>query len=205
MLNNLKILTFSYIAEHDRLTKDEKLQLGEFVKEANKDQVLNLLITGYPQSESISEKFVKENKEVISELDKAVRMVRAGDHFIFHTTRQSIEGGITSIGLTVFFILLMTAGTKLYMDYVDKVGKKCRDYTGSAKWWCMYKVKAQGLEKEIKALKNSTKECKKTNDPIKCAKKINEKIMKLTLKMKKYIAKSNELKNDMVKKPFGDK
>ncbi len=205
MLNKLKIITFSYIAEHDRLTKDEKLQLGEFVKEANKDQVLNLLITGYPQSKAISEKFVKENKELVSEVDKAFRVVRAGDHFIFHTTRQSLESGITAIGLTVFFIALMAGGTKLYMDYIDKAGKQCRDYTGEGKKWCMSKVRAQGLEKEIKALKGSIKECKKTNNPSKCVSKLNEKIKKLTLKMKSNIAKANVHKNKMVKKPFGDK
>lgn len=42
----LKELTYQYILLHDNLTSDEKLQVGEFVREASEEQVMSLLLTG---------------------------------------------------------------------------------------------------------------------------------------------------------------
>jgi gas vesicle protein len=204
MLNNLKILTFSYIAEHDRLTKDEKLQLGEFVKEANKDQVLNLLITGYPQSKSISEKFVKENEELVSELiEPAFKLLRVGDHFVAHFT----SGDVVAVGGIVLAAALTAAAAGLYANYIDKFGKKCRDFAGfsDGQSWCLHKVRADAYNKQIKTLSSSVKECKKTKNPTKCVSKIKEKIIKLTKKMKNNREKEKHFKSRMDKRVAGDK
>lgn len=176
MLNNLKILTFSYIAEHDRLTKDEKLQLGEFVKEANKDQVLNLLITGYPQSEAISKKFVKENKKLISEIDGELALGSA-----------IIAGG------AVLSLSIISAAYHVYRDHISKVGKRCVKYdTGPEKKWCMAKVKVEGYAKQIKALQVGMKKCQKTKEATKCANKIKQKIVNLQGKVKVQLAKAKK-------------
>lgn len=42
----LKEFTYQYILLHDNLTKDEKLQVGQFVKEASEEQVMALLLSG---------------------------------------------------------------------------------------------------------------------------------------------------------------
>jgi len=205
-LKSLKIFSFSYIAEHDRLTKDEKLQLGNFVKEANKDQLFNLLITGYPQSESISEKFVKENKEIFSELDKPFHLVRVGDQFIAHISKDlAVRTGVV-FGSLALVAALGTAAAVIYTDYIHKFGKKCRDFKGygDGRQWCLNKVKADAYGKEIKTLNGSIKECKKTNNPTKCANKIKEKIIKLTKKMKNNREKEKHFKIRMSKRVGGD-
>ncbi len=185
-LNNLKIFSFSYIAEHDRLTKDEKLQLGEFVKVANKDQVLNLLITGYPQSKAISEKFVKENEELVSEVDPYLAV-----------------GGAIIIGGTVLAMSIISAAYHVYRDHISKVGKRCVKYdAGPEKKWCMAKVKAEGYTKQIKALQVGMKKCQKTKDPSKCTNKIKQKIINLQGKAKVQLAKA---KKESEKRLYKDK
>lgn len=42
----LKKFTYQYILLHDNLTKDEKIQIGTFVKEASEEQVMALLLSG---------------------------------------------------------------------------------------------------------------------------------------------------------------
>lgn len=42
----LKEFVYQYILLHDNLTKDEKLQIGTFVKEASEEQVMALLLCG---------------------------------------------------------------------------------------------------------------------------------------------------------------
>ncbi len=47
----LKEFTYHYILLHDNLTKDEKIQIGEFVKEASEEQVMALLLSGKCKTE----------------------------------------------------------------------------------------------------------------------------------------------------------
>ena len=46
--NDLKIFSMFYIAEHDNLSKPQKMDLYEFVKKADTFSVMNFLVTGQP-------------------------------------------------------------------------------------------------------------------------------------------------------------
>ena len=62
----LKEFAYQYILLHDNLTKDEQLQMGNFVKEASEEQVMALLLCGECK-EKLGEgegKFVRELFEV---------------------------------------------------------------------------------------------------------------------------------------------
>ncbi len=69
-LHELKEFTLYYILEHDKLTKKEKLQLGEFVKEANEDQINHLLLTGRPCGGKDAKDFVEKNSDLVGKFAK---------------------------------------------------------------------------------------------------------------------------------------
>ena len=46
---DLKIFTLKYILQHDNLQKEEKITLGEFVKECDENELLYLLASGEVQ------------------------------------------------------------------------------------------------------------------------------------------------------------
>ena len=46
--NDLKIFSMFYVSEHDNLSRDQKLDLYEFIKEADSFSVMNFLVTGKP-------------------------------------------------------------------------------------------------------------------------------------------------------------
>lgn len=52
----LKVFAMFYINEHDNLTKKQKLQLMEWVKDTDTGNVINLLITGEPKNLSLAAK-----------------------------------------------------------------------------------------------------------------------------------------------------
>jgi len=175
-LKELKIFSWSYILEHDRLTKDEKLQLGNFVKEANENQLHTLLISGHPQSKEISEKFVKENKELISEFDPV-----------------AATGGVLVLGGLVLASSLISASYRVYRDRINKHSKRCANYKeGPDKRWCIANVKADAYDGQIKNLQASASKCQKSKDPAKCVGKIKQKVAKLQGKMKVQAEKAKK-------------
>ena len=97
MDNDLKIFALEYVKLHDRLLKEQKLVIGQFIMEASDDQVSYMLLTG-----EVKDKLTKENRELV--------ITEAGD-----------SGAMKS--LTNF----LTKTSSEYLDKASNMGKRAAD------------------------------------------------------------------------------
>lgn len=167
-LHELKEFTFYYILEHDNLTKAEKLQLGEFVKEANEDQVNYLLLTGRPCGGKAAKDFAEKNPELVSEVYQARDIEAAG-----------VAGMLTATLLAYTGYALGT----IWKQYLSKAARECKGFTGLEKKSCMVKFKKQAVKKQLTAVSSGKSKCAKTKDPVVCKRKLDLKIRKLKAKL----------------------
>ncbi len=189
-LHKLKEYTLYYILEHDNLTKAEKLHLGEFVKEANEDQINHLLLTGRPCGGKDAKVFVEKNPDLLAELGGFNRhfnigVARSGDIAIHMGPKVT---GAVAIGVGIGAIYAMiSASYVIYKDYISKAGRKCRDLklSTSGRTSCEAKARSEAYMKQAKALTGAIGECKKTRNPGMCQSKLKAKIAKLKMKAKK--------------------
>lgn len=164
-LNDLKEFTLYYILEHDNLTKAEKLQLGEFVKEANEDQVNYLLLTGRPCGGKGAKDFVEKNPDLVAEI-----------------TDIGLAGvaGAMTMGIVGYTGALI--GT-IWKQYLTKAARACRGLSGLEKKSCMVKFKRQAVKKQISVAASNKSKCAKTKNPGICSNKLDGKIRKLKAKL----------------------
>jgi hypothetical protein len=92
----LKEFTYQYILLHDNLTKDEKLQIGKFVKEASEEQIMALLLSGKckPKLQEKEEKFVKK----LFEASDMSQILTKGGEFIGKASKVGVTGQTSSTG-----------------------------------------------------------------------------------------------------------
>ena len=167
-LHELKEFTLYYILEHDNLTKAEKLQLGEFVKEANDDQINHLLLTGKPCGGKDAKDFVEKNPELVAEVYQAHDIEQAG-----------IAGMLTATLLAYTGFAL----GKIWKQYLSKAARECKGLVGLEKKSCMIKFKRQAVKKQLSAASSGKSKCAKTKDPVVCKRKLDGKIRKLKAKL----------------------
>lgn len=168
-LNELKKFTLFYILEHKNLTKAQKLQLGEFVKEANEDQVNYLLLTGKPCGGKDAKDFIEKNPKMVSEITDVAAAGALGAY-----------GGISAAVLAAY--VGTVAGT-IWKQYLSKAGRACKGLKGLEKKSCMVKFKRQAVKKQLSVATSSKSKCAKTKDPVVCKRKLDNKIRKLKAKL----------------------
>ena len=176
-LNELKKDTLAYILIQNNLTKEEKIQLGEYVVKSNENQLLYLLKNGNIMTEAASVTYV-------GGLD-GLTLVKAGK-VLGVSIGVKAQAIIASLGALALTVVVAAALKRIYVDYIDKHGKKCRDYgRGKAHELCIKTVKNQAITQQINKAKEYQKYCSKNKNPVKCRSKIDEKIKKLKRKYMK--------------------
>lgn len=111
-----------------------------------------------------------------------------------------IPSSIFILGVSALTIALKTASFRIYKDYIDKYGKKCRDFKhGTAvRIICELSIKQKALEKRVKSLQNGKKYCKKTKDQQKCSVEIDKEIKEIMKDIKNIKDRLSYLKTQKV-------
>lgn len=91
----------------------------------------------------------------------------------------------------VIATVIVGLGYKIYKRKFSQAAKACSRHGISyrQKSICMLKYQISAFEQEIKFLNSSSQKCSKSKDPEKCKSKINERIAKLTYKIRNTQAK----------------
>jgi hypothetical protein len=199
-ITDIKIMTFGYILEQEKLTKNEKLQLLDFIKESTDIQLLNLLETGRMKTEK---EILKEVKADWSDIGK--HLTRAGQNLskrgedlvsnipgggnIEHAATHAYKalGPTGTAGVAALTAVAITAGVLAYKRFFSKAARACKDLGGTSKTACMNKYKAQGKKAEIATLNSKKGACK--GNP-KCVGKIMARIQKVSAEEKQLRASS---------------
>lgn len=203
-LHELKEFTLYYILEHDNLTKKEKLQLGEFVKEANEDQVNYLLLTGeaaqtgdlatWPSAAGMKfpriATIVGEHPGSWISSNSMKRLLTRLDNFAKQQSKAGFAKGYSSgrfagIATAATAALVAYAAYKIYKNFFSKAAKSCRNLGGEKKQVCMFKFRKLAYREQIKSLGIGKQACLKTKNPKKCGAKIDRKIHKVRMKLAK--------------------
>jgi len=175
-MNNteLKIFTMYYINEHDDLSKEEKLALMEWVKDATPDQVGYLLLTG-----EVKEKLTEEDMDLLN--DKYSILESWQSQWMSTAQQQDLAAG--SIVATVYALAAIKAGFMAYKRFFSQAAKACAGRSGVEKTSCMNQFKTKALQAQIKVLQSAMGGCSKSKDPVKCKAKLQNKINKIKAKM----------------------
>jgi len=80
------------------------------------------------------------------------------------------------MGYTALVAAATAISYGVYKDYLSKAAKACKGKSGLEKQECMVKYKKKALQKRIEVLKKGLIDCKKTNKPDKCKKKVQDQI-----------------------------
>jgi hypothetical protein len=193
-LHELKEFTLYYILEHDNLTKEEKLQLGEFVKEANEDQVNYLLASGkMVESNLLDESMEKFLKYVEHIKAKDILITNAADVKRYlrkladrHAHELEVAKGnvaVTAVGVTLLVGMGAFLSYKIYKRFLSKAARACKKLGSKEKTSCIVKYRINGYREQIKGLTAAKGLCNKTKKPKKCTSKIDLKIRKIKAKL----------------------
>ena len=181
---DLKIFTMFYINEHDNLTKKEKLELMLFVREASKEQVGYLLITGEVQNKLTESHLRTLNEGITGTAWRALGVTPISKDPVTSIYTFGMSHGFKlGMGAAALAALAGVIGYKVYQAYLSKAARACKGKSGPAKTDCMVKFKKAGVMKRIEAMKKVEANCSKTKDPEKCKFKIARQIAKAKAKM----------------------
>jgi len=180
MLNEYKIFAGNMIVESDN-TKELKIQLLNFVKDAAEPQVKNFILNGTVM-ENIKEKDITNINEQFEEV------------YVQEGVFKSILG-----------IILLTPGGWIVWRSIgaamNQAKNKCGVLAiGSKRDICLTAVYMNAEKKRIALLQKESGNCKQSKNPEKCMKKIKDviaksqkKIQKYQLKMKKAALKGKDV------------
>lgn len=214
-LHELKEFTLFYILEHDSLTKKEKLQLAEFVKGANEDQVNYLLATGEALSEyditkvsgvkifpigeklnigdivNAAEQFAKKQGKIMlqdippEQKKKLERALINASNELQGKSGSGSSGTLIGIASAATAALIIFVSYKIYQNFFSKAAKACGQLGGGKKQVCMFKFRKKAYGEQIRSLVIGKKACRRTKDPKKCVAKIDRRISKLRNRLSK--------------------
>lgn len=162
-MDELKYFALTYIDLQDNLTIKEKNTLAEFVVEANEDQVSHLLVEG----EMLEAGFGAGWEKGYS----------AGEDV---GLKMGATGGVAAAGVAA---LVITLAFKTYKRFLSKAARACKQFAFDAKTSCMNKYKRDALKAQVGELTKGKAKCSKSNNPTKCAEKINKKIHNVKAKL----------------------
>jgi hypothetical protein len=185
----LKVFASTYVTESD-LTVDQKVELINFIRVAEKDDILALLVTGSPVlTESASvDNLVKTELFIESVIDEySNSFAHNYDDYGRQIGKMQLTGKgkvAASIAAATVAAAAVAGAYKIYKNYFSKAARACKGKEGDAKQACMKKFKADAVKAEISALKSGMSKCAKSKDPAKCKAAIQKKIQGLQAKGK---------------------
>lgn len=171
-INDLRLFA-SYYVEACDISFDDKVTFLKFVKEASGSQINHLLTEGKmvndlkPLQEGDYDNLFKMFKEPT----KTQKTATYAKHYAAKAT--------PAIAVAAVIAAAAFAATKIYKNYLSKAAKACSTKKGDAKKICMNKFKLDAMKHRIVALNKGKGACKKSKDPKKCVKGIDNKISKL--------------------------
>ena len=173
----IKVFAATYVKESN-ISYEDKLYLVNFIKEAEKDQVLSLLTHGTPDVVTESECSLEYVEQWIDSLisEKRGREWHESSDLpnITFKGRSSTEG---KLAVAAVVALAVAAAYLAYMAFLSKAGRACKGRPDRNN--CIAQYKNKGLQAQIQTLKSKTAACSKTKDPAKCKGQIQKKISKL--------------------------
>ncbi|MBY9000055.1 MAG: hypothetical protein KGD64_04005 [Candidatus Heimdallarchaeota archaeon] len=183
MDKELKIFALEYVKLHDRLLKEQKLAIGQFIMEASDDQVKYMLVSGevkYGLTEDdkiLAKSFVETPANFFNTYDYGLAVGK--DKGIQIAQAQGAKA-LTALAIVAAASTLAYAA---YKRFYSKAAKACKGKGGLEKTNCMNKYKKQAQAAKIKELQSGMSKCAKGKDPSTCKLKLQGKINKEKAKM----------------------
>lgn len=116
-----------------------------------------------------------------------------------YKSAKDIGGGVKSgmiygVGATLLVAIFAAIATYVYRNNMSRAAKACRKYTGREKKACMYKYKADALEKKEKALRNNSfAHCAKAKNIGQCRALTKQKIYKIQNQVRQLKTKARNI------------
>jgi len=203
----IRLFGASYIMESDLAVK-EKDKLVDYVREAEWDQILNLVFNGSPPNRklTVNEQYIleaqaeshiyplilryivtegpKEDAEKIytKTKDKVVDYSKKGQA-AYKKHSGSVIKGSKRIGILVVIAAATAAGHRVYKMYLTKAGKSCKGLRGSQKRDCVVKFKKAAYQAKLNSYMKAKSDCRKTRNPERCQRALDTKVKKMKYKI----------------------
>ena len=188
-IKDLKIKAGDYVVTRENLSSSEKLQLIEFIRSAEEEQVMYLLLEGnMVQADKLDHDEVKKMftesgaKRILQEIDP-ITVTTVGSVMVIKVTP-----GVVALAYSLLYYKIIQASFRIYKDYLNNTLKKCKHFkhrTFSRKK-CEAAAKIGATDTQIKAIQDAaSKNCKNTKNPGKCVAAIKKKIVSLNTKKQK--------------------
>ncbi len=171
-LNELKLFTAIYTMEHDNLSKKDKFEILEFIKDANEHEINYLLETGEVKKGVISEVAVHQG------LGKVI---------------VSLSQGEVTVGAA------LAASAILWLAYKKARSafspRECKDLKvgSSGHRMCTLKGKIAKEQGALGVITSKRSLCNKSKDPNKCVQKLSNRVAQIKAKIQKLQAKQKML------------
>ena len=160
----MKIFAVYYINEQDNLTKQDKKILLDFVKKADKNQVLNLLQTGKMLHEANWASEIPERAKGIFDFQKTTPDL------------ARLTGNVEGIAIAAIIASILSAAYIVYKRYLSKAAKACKSLKGIERKECLVKFERNAIQAKIASIAKGLPLCAKSKDPAKCKAKLQSKI-----------------------------
>lgn len=199
-LDILKVYASTYISESD-IPFDEKIDLINFVKIAEKEEVLSLLATGSPiltENETLLQYTEMVIDEGISDRiagkrahNVMIKSMQKGDNFgktigkglrSFDRTKKGVQ-----VAGAVGVAAIIAAAYAVYKRFLSQAATACGGKSGGEKTACMNAYKKKAYQAQIAQLNKGLSNCPKGDDAKAntCRSKIHHKIISLKKKVSK--------------------
>jgi len=174
---NLKVLALYYVLEHENLTKENKLGLGNFITEANDNEVIHLLISGEAKRNVTTE-----------EVDQLLEFMGESGYSFAQKVELFLSKGLIPDSFKPWAILgiaaiAAAAGMIAYRKKFSAASKSCANRKGPEKKACMNKFKIDAQKAKIMVMQKGLAACSKTKNPAKCKGKLQVRIAKEKAKL----------------------
>ena len=209
----IRLFGAAYIMESD-ISPEEKHKLIDYVKEADWDQILNLVFNGRPPDRklTINEQYILEAqaenyiypmilKYLISEKEKpwtkdagqiytqtkdwAKRQGKKGAK-AYEKHKGTVLKHTKRVGYVILIAAVTAAAHRSYKMYLTKAARACKGKKGTDKRDCMVKFQKAAYQAKINAYAKARGDCGKTSNPEKCKRKLDTKIKKVKYRLSSW-------------------
>lgn len=177
MDKELKIFALEYVKLHDRLIKEEKLAIAEFIMNASDEQVIYLLATGEVKN-SVTKEEVENLLEYFGESGYSFK-----EKVELFLSRGLIPDSAKPWAVLGIAAIAAAAGILAYRKKFSAAAKACASRQGTDKKACINKFKMDAQKAKIAVMQKGLAACGKTKDPAKCKAKLSAKIAKEKAKL----------------------
>jgi len=161
---NYKVVAIARIVDSD-LSKNEKIQLLNFIKEANSTQLKQLILYGKVRG-SITNEQLEEMDEL---LEVAPLAALIASDYVFGKA--------------------MSAATLTFNKYFGEIAQACSGKKGREKRQCRKIYTMKAYQQKINALKQEMPKCNQTSNPKKCQERFLKHIKTIEKQLLKLRAK----------------